>query len=80
MRRNGAYRIVVCGLVLCALSLTAAGRTIRLDKSDTGKNIKAAPGDTIHLTLAGNPTTGYSWSVEKTAGDSVKLGKLEYKR
>ncbi|MCP4378832.1 MAG: alpha/beta hydrolase fold domain-containing protein, partial [bacterium] len=39
-----------------------------------------APGDTIHLTLAGMPTPGDSWSVEKPAGASVTLGQLEYKR
>ena len=84
MHKNATYRIVACCLFLCAAALlqpaTAAAKTIELTAADTGKNIKAAIGDKIHLTLAGNPTTGYSWSVAKTAGDSVKLGKLEYKQ
>ena len=84
MRKNAACRIVTCCLALCAIALlqpaTAAAKTIEVTAADTGKNIKAAAGDTIHLTLKGNPTTGYSWAVVKTAGDSVKLGKLEYKR
>ncbi|MBL7219951.1 MAG: protease inhibitor I42 family protein [Phycisphaerae bacterium] len=80
MHKNAAYRIVACCLILCAVSATATAKTIELTKADTGKNIKAAVGDKIDLTLAGNPTTGYSWSIVKTAGDSVKPGKLEYKQ
>ena len=84
MHKNATSRIVTCCLVLCAITLlqpaTATAKTIKLTAPDTGKNIKAAAGDKIQLTLAGNPTTGYSWSVAKTAGDSVKLGKLEYKQ
>ena len=80
MHKNAAYRIAACCLILCAASATATAKTIKLTAADTGKNIKAAVGDKIDLTLAGNPTTGYSWSVAKTAGNSVKLGKLVYKQ
>ena len=79
MHKNAAYRIAACCLVLCAVSATATARTIKLTKADSGKNIKATVGDKINLTLAGNPTTGYSWSIAKTTGNSVKLGKLAYK-
>jgi acetyl esterase/lipase/predicted secreted protein len=79
MRKNSLY-----GLILCAAAMllpTAAGaKTIELIDADTGKNIKAAAGDTINLSLKGNPTTGYSWSIAKAAGNSVKCGKLEYKQ
>jgi len=82
MRKSDACRIVVCGLVVCAMALvgpaTAVAKTIEVTAADSGKDIKAAVGDTIHVTLKGNPTTGYSWSVAKAAGDSVKVGKLEY--
>jgi|GEM_PF-651787 len=80
MQKNTASRIVACCLIVCVAATTATARTIELSKADTGKNIKAAVGDKINLTLAGNPTTGYSWSIARTAGDSVKLGKLEYKQ
>jgi len=79
MRKNAAYRIVACGLVICAavsVSAVQAAKTIQLTIANTGKDIKADVGDKMRLTLAGNPTTGYVWSVVKTAGDSVKLGKL----
>lgn len=36
-------------------------RTITLGTADNGKTIKINAGDTLKISLEGNPTTGYNW-------------------
>jgi len=43
----------------------AEQNTITLSESDNGKKISLAKGQILHLSLAGNPSTGYSWSYSK---------------
>jgi len=74
-------RIAACCLILCAVaSAKPAPRTIELGKADNGKDVKVPVGTILRLTLPGNPTTGYSWSIAKRAGNSVRFGKLVYKQ
>lgn len=54
-------------LCLVALSLLAScssassATTLNLTETDAGKSIDLKVGDTLQITLAGNPTTGYTW-------------------
>lgn len=62
-------RVRVGFLVLFALILIAAGcasngkETKTIGASDAGKTIGLTAGDTLEVTLEGNPTTGYTWEV-----------------
>jgi len=78
MRKNSLYGLILCATAML-LATAARAKTIELTIADTGKDIEAAVGDTIHVTLGGDLYGGYRWSITETAGDSVKLGKLEYK-
>jgi len=41
---------------------------ITLDERDSGRRIEASVGDVISVRLHENPTTGYRWAVETSAG------------
>jgi inhibitor of cysteine peptidase len=52
-----------------------------LTASDNGKTITAQVGQQITVTLKGNPTTGYLWSVAGVSSNTVgQVGEVEYKR
>lgn len=51
-----------------------------LGDADNGKSFSVQPGATISITLAANITTGYSWSVAKLDGQSVRaIGDVQYR-
>ena len=51
-----------------------------LTVKDSGRTITPRVGQRITVRLAGNPTTGYSWSVASITGSAVRqAGKISYK-
>jgi inhibitor of cysteine peptidase len=57
----------------CGGQASAAGGPVKLTEADNGKAVNVKVGDTIEVALAGNPTTGYSWSTALTAKDAAVL-------
>lgn len=52
---------------------------VELDQTINGKTVEAPTGTSIQVSLKGNITTGYAWSVTKLEGDAVKRdGKVKY--
>jgi inhibitor of cysteine peptidase len=45
------------------LLLPLVAHALDLTERDNGRSVSAAVGETISLTLAGNPTTGYTWEL-----------------
>ena len=43
---------------------TGLPQTVNLGAPQAGSNVALQVGDTLQVTLAGNPSTGYSWSTE----------------
>jgi inhibitor of cysteine peptidase len=76
-------KIVRGVLVLGALSLLVVSCTkpkeVRVSAADKGKQIILAKGQTLVLTLASNPTTGYSWAVLELPAGLEQVGQVEYK-
>jgi inhibitor of cysteine peptidase len=70
---------VVLGFVLI-LSLTAcSGKTVEITEEMNGQTITLKQGETLVLSLAGNPTTGYNWEVDKVDQTILALqGEAEY--
>lgn len=60
--------VFACGAYVCAKEIT-------LQESDTGKSYSVAVGDTLIITLVGNPTTGYTW--DTTLIDKEVLSMIE---
>lgn len=60
---------------LCVRTPSALG----LSEEDSGSTAQLRVGDTIDVTLAGNPTTGFTWETEAVDASVLKqLGEPEY--
>ncbi len=57
----------------CGSQANASGSPVRLTEADNGKAVTVKTGDLVQVVLAGNPTTGYSWSTSLTDADKAVL-------
>ena len=57
----------------CGGQASAAGGPVKLTDTDNGKAVTVKVGDTVQVILAGNPTTGYSWSTALSGKDAAVL-------
>jgi len=57
--------VVVVLIIGIALVGCAAGAGKTVTAADAGKSIEVKKGQTVSVTLEGNPTTGYLWQVAK---------------
>ena len=68
--------------VLISTILTGCGSTgddILLDADDNGRQIALKKGQTIAISLASNPTTGYSWQVVPLDGGVLaQVGEAKF--
>ena len=70
-----------CSLLLVCLVLAAhpaAAKIMYFDHEDNGKVVDARVNDIVIISLAENPTTGYTWDVQTT--DGLTLKSDEFKR
>jgi len=51
--------LVACGILFGC----SPRRTISVGETENGKTVEMNAGDTLKISLAGNPTTGYNWYV-----------------
>ncbi len=69
--------LVMAGTALvsagCGSQANAANGPVKLTEADNGKAITVKVGDEIQVILAGNPTTGYSWTASLTDADKAIL-------
>lgn len=80
MRRLLVLSVLV---VTFALGLAACGggggADVDLSEADAGKTIDAAVGDSIVISLDGNPTTGFSWNpMQPQSSDVVALKDKDF--
>jgi inhibitor of cysteine peptidase len=62
-----------------APAATAEAAKLAIAESDSGKTLTVALNTTVTISLAGNATTGYSWSVTKIEGAAVEqVGNIQY--
>jgi inhibitor of cysteine peptidase len=80
-------RFSVIGLVtlLTALIVTTGcspqQQEVKASIDDAGREMQLKKGQTLVVTLEGNPTTGYSWEVEEPLDEQVlrQVGEAEFK-
>ena len=55
------------------------GRSLTLAEGDSGKTIEMRTGETLTISLLGNPTTGYLWEAESGDPNVLKqVGEAEF--
>ena len=53
---------------------------VQLTEKDTCRMVEINAGDTLEISLRGNPSTGYTWEVDIFDRDVLKqVGKIEFK-
>ena len=75
------FRIVLMfGLLLTALNACGATNEVKLDASDDGNQVELDAGQTLVVSLAGNPTTGYTWEAAELDEQVLRqVGETEFK-
>jgi inhibitor of cysteine peptidase len=77
MKRNF---LSLFALLLAVLMLTACnGKTIKISADDNGSTVSMKSGETLFISIDGNPTTGYTWEVDSVDQNILQLvGEAEY--
>ncbi len=70
--------LCVISMSILALLLTSCTTSTSLTGSDNGKTIQAHIDDTISIALDSNPSTGYSWAIEKNNTTLLTLKQSEF--
>src|SRR5262245_36168518 len=65
-------------LALALLLLAGCAGTVSLGDGDSGKTVTAHPGDEVVMSLSENPSTGYTWDIEKNDDALLPLAKSEF--
>jgi inhibitor of cysteine peptidase len=70
---------VIVLVALAACGGNGNGGDIELTDADSGGSVEASVGDEITISLAGNPTTGYTWNVlQPQNADVVAFDDRDY--
>lgn len=73
------FIMIVCGLVFGASCTNNQPSVVKINESDANSTIELHVGDKLEVSLEGNPTTGYNWSVEPQAESILKqVGEIEF--
>lgn len=80
-------KVALAVLVVAAVGAMAsgcggsqAGGVVKADKSAAGSTVTMKVGQTLEVTLEGNPSTGYEWTVAAPAGTALEqVGEAEFK-
>jgi inhibitor of cysteine peptidase len=68
--------IIITSIVLIA----CGGKTIKINADDNGSTVEMKKGETLILSINGNPTTGYTWEVESVDQNILQsAGEPDYK-
>ncbi len=65
---------ILLGVLVLGLAAGGCAETITLTPEDNQATVELGPGERFELTLPGNPTTGYAWTVVE--GDSTVVGQV----
>lgn len=76
-------KLLLMMMLFIAASLALMGcssHEVKIDESMNGQDAKAAVGDTLVVTLPGNPTTGFTWeAVDLDTAILASAGEAEFK-
>ena len=71
--------LILISLLLAALTACGSAKEVNLDADDNGSQVELKTGQTLVISLEGNPTTGYTWEVaEVDEGVLRQVGEMEF--
>jgi inhibitor of cysteine peptidase len=79
------FSLVTLLILLVALTVAAGCRSqqqeVKASVDDAGREVQLNKGQTLAVTLEGNPSTGYSWEVAEPLDEKVlrQVGEPEFK-
>ena len=75
------FRIILMfGLLLTTLSSCGASNEVKLDAGDNGSQVELNAGQTLVVSLEGNPTTGFTWEAAELDEQVLRqVGEAEFK-
>ena len=82
---NSRFKLIALLTLLAALTLATAcspqQQEVKATIDDNGREKQLKKGQTLVVTLEGNPTTGYSWEVAEPLDEQVlrQAGEAEFK-
>ena len=71
MHAAASFRPVVTLLLVAGVAAGTCAQELVLTEQDNGQTVGAVIDQTILVNLRGNPSTGYTWLLTSTNGDSV---------
>lgn len=76
---KGAIALLLVAVVLAAFSGCATKTALALEAKDNGRQIELEIGQTLAISLEGNPSTGYTWEMVESE-DSIlrQVGEIEF--
>jgi len=76
---KGAIALLLVAVVLAAVSGCASKTALALEAKDNGRQIELEKGQTLAISLEGNPSTGYTWEMVESE-DSIlrQVGEIEF--
>jgi predicted secreted protein len=76
--RKAAIILVVWVFAFGAIGISA-GKTVKRAGGHSNQPVRLATGDTLEVTLDGNPTTGYMWEMSSGATILKQVGEPAFK-
>lgn len=82
---NNRFLVIALLILLVALTLATGcspqQQEVKAAIDDNGREMQLKKGQTLVVTLEGNPTTGYSWEVAEPLDEQVlrQVGEAEFK-
>jgi len=64
--------LAVISLSACTTVSSSEKSTVRLTEADAGSSKELHLGDTLEVTLPGNPTTGFQWEIKSVDADILQ--------
>jgi len=75
------FLMVVCVLILSNGCISQSTKQVSINKANAGTTVELRVGDKLEVSLEGNLTTGYNWTVESLDSTIIKqLGDAEFKQ
>ena len=78
MRRVIVVLVASAAAVSLAAGAARGSSVLRIGKAYNGKTVRLHPGDRLVVSLAANPSTGYSWHVLRLNRSLVKLAGTRF--